>query len=212
MLQSKQMQNLLSLISVSSSITYLPTPARTWKSPLIPPPYPSASYSCGTKYILHTDPLSLNFHFQYLGWCQCSNSGFYNNLLTLLHQPLLSIRLHKQQSDLSKVQIISITRYCPQNKILCMTPIVFYTSFPDNILDALRSKREWVLSSPTLTSPTRANINQGPRIQWSGMGSGKGLKKCGSRHKAKAGLGSQTGSTTALLKRVRGALESGSRN
>lgn len=93
-----------------------------------------------------------------------------------------------------------------------MTPIVFYTSFPDNILDALRSKREWVLSSPTLTSPTRANINQGPRIQWSGMGSGKGLKKCGSRHKAKAGLGSQTGSTTALLKRVRGALESGSRN
>lgn len=79
-----------------------------------------------SKYVLYIDPLSLNFHFQYLGWCQCYLcSGFYNNLLTmLLTLPSHCYPIHvTHSSNLAKFQIIYITHYCPQNKMLCITPM-----------------------------------------------------------------------------------------
>lgn len=79
----------LFIIPISDITTYPPTPARTRKSPLMP-------LNCLltqqhlinmalSKYVLYIDSLSLNFHFQYLGWWQCYLCfGFHNNLTMLL--------------------------------------------------------------------------------------------------------------------------------
>lgn len=80
-------------------------------------------------------------------------------------------------------------------------------SFPSDILDAVMCNGRVLSLSSHLTRPARASINQEGLIQANGVGRGGGwLWKCGQ------GLGSQTGSSPALLGRGRGVLKKRCRN